>query len=89
MPRRCLSTLAVCALAACGSAPVVHLHSLMPGPGAAAAADRPADGSPLVVVLDPIRLPANVDQPQWLVQLPDGSLAVPATEAHGVTLVFK
>jgi uncharacterized lipoprotein YmbA len=26
-------------------------------------------------VLDPVRMPAQVDQPQWLVQLPDGSLA--------------
>ncbi|MEO7055234.1 MAG: PqiC family protein [Caldimonas sp.] len=28
------------------------------------------------VVLEPIRLPAQVDRPQWLVRLPDGSLAL-------------
>ena len=28
------------------------------------------------IVLEPIRVPAQVDQPQWLVRLPDDSLAV-------------
>ncbi len=66
------------ALAACGSVPVVHLHSLMPSEvrPAGAPSTRPSDSatSP-VIVLDPIRMPAQVDQPQWLVQLPDGTLA--------------
>jgi uncharacterized lipoprotein YmbA len=72
------SLAAALVLAACSTAtPVVHLHSLMPE-GAAPAADpspRPRAGAALVLVLDPVRLPAQVDQPQWLVQLPDGSLA--------------
>jgi uncharacterized lipoprotein YmbA len=65
---------AVVALSACASAgPPVHLHSLMPpelvarSPAAAALA--------LPIALEPIRLPAQVDQPQWLVQRGDGSLA--------------
>ncbi len=68
---------ALAALAACGSPPAVHLHSLMPGDVApvVGASARPAGSAPLVIVLDPIRMPAQVDQPQWLVQLPDGSLA--------------
>lgn len=36
-----------------------------------AAATEPATP----IALEPIRLPAQVDQPQWLVRLPDGSLA--------------
>ena len=72
-----LSAAGLLSLAACGSAPVVHLHSLMPSDiaPAADARARPASGAPLVIVLDPIRMPAQVDQPQWLVQMPDGSLA--------------
>jgi hypothetical protein len=37
------------------------------------ASASPAGGS-IPVTLEPIRLPAQVDQPQWLVRLPDGSL---------------
>jgi uncharacterized lipoprotein YmbA len=62
-------------LAACSSTtPPVHLHTLMPPtisprePGAA------AGRVPLAIVLGPISLPAQVDQPQWLVRVPDGSL---------------
>ncbi|MEO7116684.1 MAG: PqiC family protein [Caldimonas sp.] len=75
--RRSLSMAVLAALSACGSPPVVHLHSLMPGDVVPAGGTpvRPADSTPLVIVLDPIRMPAQVDQPQWLVQLPDGSLA--------------
>lgn len=62
------------ALAACasGGAPT-HLYSLMPAELAAPSA-AVAPGS-LPIVLEPVRLPAQVDQPQWLVRLPDGSLA--------------
>ena len=69
--------MALAALAACGTAPVVHLHSLMPSDAAPAVelGARPRPAAPMVVVLEPIRMPSQVDQPQWLVQLPDGSLA--------------
>ena len=75
--RLALSAALAVAVVACGSAPVVHLHSLMPSDVVPAADARApvSGGSPLVIVLDPIRMPAKVDQPQWLVQLPDGSLA--------------
>ncbi len=66
------------ALAACGSTPVVHLHSLMPGEVTPAGSPPARSGDaapPPVIVLEPIRMPAQVDQPQWLVQMPDGSLA--------------
>jgi uncharacterized lipoprotein YmbA len=75
--RHALSATALAALAACSTTtPVVHLHSLMPdtAPAADGRAAPPA-GAPLVVVLDPVRMPSQIDQPQWLVQLADGSLA--------------
>ena len=47
----------------------------MPGEVAARpAASRPAAGA--VFVLEPVRLPIQVDQPQWVVRLPDDSVAV-------------
>jgi hypothetical protein len=68
-----LPALAVLALAACSAlAPPVRLYSLMPAEPAARDASRP----PVAIALEPIRLPAQVDQPQWLVRLPDDSLAV-------------
>ena len=68
------------AFAACGSTPPTHVYSLMPPdltaratPVAAASASA---ARPTSIVLEPIRLPAQVDQAQWLVRLPDDSLAV-------------
>src|SRR5665213_739292 len=64
------------ALGACSSTtPTVRLHSLMPTSLAARAEGASAGRAPISVVLAPIGLPAQVDQPQWLVRLPDGSLA--------------
>ena len=66
-------TAVLLALAACSaSAPPVRLHSLM----AAEPAPRTAARAALAIALEPIRVPAQVDQPQWLVRLPDDSLAV-------------
>jgi uncharacterized lipoprotein YmbA len=76
---RCAPAALLLALGACASAPpMVHLHSLMPVELAAAAADVGAGVLPssIPIVFEPIRIPAQVDQPQWLVRLPDDSLAV-------------
>jgi len=67
---------ALLALGACSlsAPPPIRLHTLMPAeptPREPAVAGR----VPLYVSLEPIRLPAQVDQPQWLVRLPDESLA--------------
>jgi uncharacterized lipoprotein YmbA len=62
------------ALAACASAPPTHLHTLMAADPPLRAADAAAP-SELPVALD-VRVPAQVDQPQWLVRLPDDSVAV-------------
>ncbi|MCE9661653.1 MAG: PqiC family protein [Burkholderiales bacterium] len=74
LPLAAVALAALLALAACStSPPPTRLHTLMP------AEPTPRDpavrAAPLFVVLEPIRLPAQVDQPQWLVRLPDESLA--------------
>src|SRR5215203_1903936 len=72
--QRSALVLAVTALAACGTQPPTHFHSLMPIEPAARSGTAAASG--VVVRLDPIRVPAQVDQPQWLVRLGDDSMAV-------------
>jgi uncharacterized lipoprotein YmbA len=68
-----LPAVVLLALAACSaSAPPARLYSLMPAEPAA----RDASRTPIAIALEPIRVPAQVDQPQWLVRLPDDSLAV-------------
>ncbi|MDQ6640651.1 MAG: PqiC family protein, partial [Pseudomonadota bacterium] len=76
-PRRAALALGVLALGACGTAPPTHFHSLMPVEIAVrpSAAGAPA-ATGIAFVLEPIRLPAQVDQPQWLVQLGDDSVAM-------------
>ena len=71
---RLLVAVAAAVLAGCSSAPVVRYHSLMPVdvPSRAAAASP----STIAIVLEPVRVPAQVDQPQWLVRLGDGTMAV-------------
>ena len=73
-PLTALTAIALAVLGACStSAPPTRLHTLMPTeptPREPAAAR-----APLYVALEPIRLPAQVDQPQWLVRLSDDSLA--------------
>jgi hypothetical protein len=67
---------AALALAACGTPSPTHFYSLMPAevvPSAAAAASATAG---LPIVLEPVRMPTQADQPQWLVRLPDDSVAV-------------
>jgi uncharacterized lipoprotein YmbA len=68
---------AMIALGACGTPPVTHFHSLMPLEVASRAAAAPTSGPrPLPVIVEPVRVPAQVDQAQWVVRLPDESLAV-------------
>ena len=70
--RRAAAAIAVVALGACGTPPPTHFHSLMPlevASRAGAPVAAPASGA--VIVLEPIRMPAQVDQPQWLVQVGD------------------
>lgn len=61
-------------LAGCASPPSTRLHSLLPA--AAATAARAAEGPALAIALTPVVVPVQVDQPQWLVRLPDDTLAL-------------
>lgn len=67
-----LPLLLALALGACSTPPTLRLHTLMPDP--APAAETP--GPPITIQLGPVLVPAQVDQPQWLVRLPDGTLAL-------------
>ena len=71
-----LALLGALALAGCSTPPPLRLHSLMPEPGAVADAAPAAAALPITVQLGPVAVPAAVDQPQWLVHLPDGTLAL-------------
>ncbi|CAN7216897.1 PqiC family protein [Rhizobacter sp. LjRoot28] len=73
---RALATGAACLMAACSSTQPARFHSLAALPAAAPAASSPAAATPWVVDLGPVTVPAGVDQPQWVVRLPDGSLRV-------------
>jgi uncharacterized protein len=67
-----LPLLAVLALVAgCASAPATHYHSLL---STGEATPRDASLPPLPVELAPVRVPAAVDQPQWVVRLGDDTL---------------
>jgi uncharacterized lipoprotein YmbA len=71
MLRRSLALAAAWAallLAACGSTPPVHLHTLLPPDYAAPVAAGTS------VLFEPVAVPATVGQPQWLVRMPDGNL---------------
>ena len=72
--RSAVLVLALLALAGCGTAPVTHYHSLMPTEIAPRTGTPAATG--IAVVLEPIRMPAQVDQPQWLILLADDSVAL-------------
>lgn len=67
-----LAWLGALALAGCGTPPPLRLHTLMPDRGPTAK----APGPPITVQLGTVVVPAQVDQPQWLVRLPDGTLAL-------------
>lgn len=77
-PRRALLAASLAALlAGCASGPPVRLYTLVsaadaaePAPAAAALASAP----PLPVNLRVASVPLQVDQPQWLVRLPDDTL---------------
>ena len=64
-----------CALAACGTEPALRFHSLLPAPGARASAASPAAVAPLWELL-PLKVPAQLENPQWVVRLADDTIAL-------------
>ncbi|MEO5844296.1 MAG: PqiC family protein [Caldimonas sp.] len=73
-PRCHALVLGLIALAGCGTVAPTRFHSLMPTEIVARPVAPAANGA--AIVLEPIRVPVQVDQPQWLVQLGDDSMAV-------------
>lgn len=61
-------TIAAALLVAC-AAPVVRYHSLLP-----ATASAPAAAGSVAWAMGPVTVPAQLDQPQWLVRLSDDSM---------------
>lgn len=74
---RCAVVLGTLALAACSATPPTHFYTLMPGEVSARSAGAAAAPSgATAIILEPIRVPAQVDQPQWVVRLADDTVAV-------------
>ena len=71
---RLLAGIIAAGLAACSAVPAPTFHSLMPA--AATAGPRISATGALAWEVLPVTIPAQVDQPQWVVQAVDGSLAV-------------
>ena len=66
-----------CALVACGTEPVTRFHSLLPAPAARATAPlaAPVAVAPLWELL-PLKVPAQLENPQWVVRLADDTIAL-------------
>ena len=68
--RLAISTAVVLAIAGCAATPATHLHTLVPpDTGSARIAAGPS------LLLGAITVPVAVDEPRWLIRLPDGSLS--------------
>lgn len=66
-----LCVIAGLVLAACGSAPPTRYHTLMPAAGSSASA---ASNPTISWTIAGVSVPAQVDQPQWVVRLSDDSM---------------
>ena len=63
------------AVAGCATATAPRYHTLLPAEAPVALAGTVAGSGP-AIFLEPVRVPAQVDQPQWLVRRADDSLAL-------------
>jgi len=68
-----LSLVALVVLSGCASAPAPRFHSLLTTSTTPA---RDAGLPPMPIDLAPVGVPAAVDQPQWVVRLPDDTLRI-------------
>ena len=72
---RLQAALLALACAACATPAPVHFHSLV-GPAHPSMREGLTPGRGPAMSLDPIRVPVAVDQPQWLIRLPDETLTL-------------
>jgi uncharacterized protein len=71
------AVLAVAVLAGCSTPATPRFHSLLERPDAAPAPATPAGTrSGPAIDLATVTVPTSVDQPQWVLRMPDGSLRV-------------
>lgn len=61
-------------MSACAGAPEVRFHSLLAADAPTTHSAMPTQGAPLRLVIAGIKVPAAVDQPQWLVRRSDDTL---------------
>jgi uncharacterized protein len=73
-PRAAIVIAAAALLGGCASAPPPRFHTLMPAPTTTATPVTPT--GPFAWEVLPVAIPAQADQPQWVVRSADGSLAV-------------
>ncbi|HEY6354037.1 MAG TPA: PqiC family protein, partial [Burkholderiaceae bacterium] len=73
---RALPWLLAGALAACGSSPPTHFHSLVATPVSTGKAAHVVPASGVHFEVLPVAVPVQVDVPQFVVRLSDGSMAV-------------
>ena len=66
---------ACCALMACGTEPVTRFHSLLPAPVGRAGMTAPVAVAPTWELL-PVKVPAQLENPQWVVRLADDTIAL-------------
>ena len=66
---------ACCALLACGTEPVTRFHTLLPAPAPRAGMTAPVAVVPLWELL-PVKVPAQLENPQWVVRLADDTIAL-------------
>ena len=66
---------ACCALLACGTEPITRFHSLLPAPAVRATVTAPVAVTPLWELL-PLKVPAQLENPQWVVRLADDTIAL-------------
>lgn len=74
MTRLAPTLLIVCALAACADRTPPTFHTLMAPASSVADTAIAASARGPAFRIDPVRVPAQVDQPQWVVRQPDGDL---------------
>lgn len=71
-----LALAALLAAAGCASPSAPRYHTLQSAERPAPREGLPPAGGGPQVLLEPVHVPAQVDQPQWLVRMPDESLAL-------------
>ena len=74
--RRLTTWLLALACGACATPPAIHFHSLVGSTHPTPKEGLAPSGAGPAIFLDPIRIPVAIDQPQWLLRMPDDTLTL-------------